>query len=187
MTKLLRAGRVASGSETSRWRRNTAAALAACGLLLVSGCGSGDEEAKVEATQEATKEVTQAEQNQDLLRKVYQSIGEGDVPAALALYDDSIVFHVPGTNQLAGDHAGKAAVGATMRKFQELSGRTFKLQPVQIVANDEYGFVLAKVSASRNGKTIAEDPVQLWRFEGGKPVEVWLYPRNQQNFNEFWS
>lgn len=136
---------------------------------------------------DATEKASQSDENQELLRKAYRSIGEGDVPAALALYDDGIVFHVPGTNQLAGDHTGKAAVGATMRKFQELSGGTFKLQPVQIVANDGYGFVLAQASASRNGKTIAEEPMQLWRFVDGEPVEIWLYPRDQQAFNEFWS
>lgn len=144
------------------------------------GDGKG---AKVEVTEKAA----QKDDHIELLRKAYENIAKGDVPGALALYDDSIVFHVPGTNQLAGDHTGKAAVGATMRKFKELSGGTFKLQPVQIVANDGYGFVLAQASAGRNGKTIAEQPVQLWRFEDGEPVEVWLYPRDQRAFDEFWS
>jgi ketosteroid isomerase-like protein len=167
-----------------RWARGISASGALLLVLSLGGCGTEkEEEPKVEATQKAS----QSDKNQELLRKAYRSIGEGDVPAALALYDDGIVFHVPGTSLLSGDHAGKAAVGVTMRKFQELSGGTFKLQPVQIVANEEYGFVLAQASAGRNGKTISEEPMQLWRFEDGEPVEIWLYPRDQQAFNEFWS
>jgi ketosteroid isomerase-like protein len=166
--------------RTGGWGRGTSAGLGALGLLLVvGGCGTEREEPKVEVTQE--------QRNQDLLRRGYESFAKGDLPGALALYDDSIVFHVPGTSQLAGDHEGKAAVGALMRKFRELSGGTFKLQPTQILANEAYGAVLAQASATRNGNTIAEQPIQLWRFEGGKPVEMWLYPRDQRAFDEFWS
>lgn len=167
------------------WSRGTSAAAGALGLLLILG-GCGTEKEK-EPKVEVTEKVAENDRNADLLRRAYESIGKGDVPGALALYDDSIVFHIPGINQLAGDHTGKQAVGTAMRKFRELSGGTFKLQPAQIVANDDYGFVLAEVSASRNGKTIEENPVQVWRFVDGEPVEIWLYPINQQAFNEFWS
>jgi uncharacterized protein len=155
--------------------------LGALGLLLVvGGCGTEREEPKVEAAEE--------HRNVTLLRRGYESFAKGDPQGALALYDDSIVFHVPGTSQLAGAHKGKAAVGALLRKFQELTGGTFKLQPTQILANDVYGAVLAQTSATRNGgRTIAEQPIQLWRFEDGKPVEMWLYPRDQRAFDEFWS
>jgi uncharacterized protein len=125
--------------------------------------------------------------NVKLLETAYGHFAKGDVARTLALYDDSIVFHVPGSNPLAGDHVGKQAVGATLRKFRELSGGTFQLRPTQILANDTYATVLAETSASREGKTIAEQPIQLWRFEDGEPVELWLYPRDQRSFDEFWS
>lgn len=79
----------------------------------------------------------------------------------LALVDDRVVFHVPGTNQLAGDHTGKPAVGAMLRKFRELTGGTFRLQPIRIFADDTYGVVIAQATATRNGRTISEQPVQV--------------------------
>lgn len=36
-------------------------------------------------------------------------------------------------------------------------------------------------------RTLAEHPVQVWRFEGGVPVETWLYSRRQSALDEFWS
>ena len=161
------------------WGRGTSAALALGLLLVLGGCGTEKEEPKMG--------VAQAQRNADLLRQGYERFAKGDVPGALALFDDSIVFHVPGASQLGGDHAGKAAVGAVMRKFREISGGTFKLQPTQVLTNDSYGAVVTKASATRNGRTIAEQPVQLWSFQDGEPVELWLYPQDQRAFDEFWS
>jgi ketosteroid isomerase-like protein len=125
--------------------------------------------------------------NVALLKRGYKSFAAGDVPAALKLLDDGIVFHIPGDNLLAGDHTGKPAVGEAFRRFEEMSGGTFKLQPREIFANDDYGTVLSETTAARNGRTLTEQPVQVWRFEDGTPVELWLYPRNQNAFDEFWS
>lgn len=167
-----------------RWSKSTAAVAGALSLVvLLGGCGTEREDPK----EEAKVQSAQDHPNVELLRKGYQSFAAGDVPGALALFDDSIVSHIPGANQLAGDHTGKAAVGNAFRRFRELSGGTFKLQPTQIFANDNYGAVLLEVSATRNAKNIADRPVQVWRFENGEPVEVWLYPGNQKAFDEFWS
>lgn len=167
-----------------RWSKSRAAVAGALSMvLLLGGCGTEPEDPK----EEAKVQTAQDHQNVELLRKGYQSFAAGDVPGALALFDDSIVFHIPGTNQLAGDHTGKAVVGATFRQFKELSGGTFKVQPTQIFANEDYGAVLLEVSGTRNGKNIADRPVQVWRFENGEPVEIWLYPGNQKEFDEFWS
>lgn len=132
-------------------------------------------------------QTAQENPNVALLERGYKSFASGDVPGALELLGDDIVFHVPGDSLLAGDHSGKPAVGAAFRMFKEMSGGTFKLQPREIFANDDYGTVLSETTAARNGKTLAEQPVQVWRFEDGTPVEIWLYPRNQNAFDEFWS
>lgn len=162
------------------WSRGTSAALGALSLLLIlGGCGAEKEDRPVNVAQE--------DRNVDLLGRAYESLGKSDVAGALALYDDSIVFHVPGTSLLAGDHGGKAAVGAMLRSFKELSGGTFKLQPIQILANEEYGAVVAQASASRDGRSITDQPVQIYRFQDGEPVEGWLYPQDQRAFDEFWS
>lgn len=118
---------------------------------------------------------------------VRKSLAEKDLAGALSLADDGIVFHLPGNSSLAGDHTGKAAVGAALMKFQVLSSGTFKLQPIQIFANDNYGTVIAQVSATRNGANLAAQPIVLWRFEDGEPVEFWLYPPDLFAFDKFWS
>ncbi len=161
----------------------SAAASALVLLLVMGGCGTAEDDPK----EETKVETAQENPNVSLLRRAYMSFGAGDVPAALELFDDNIVFHIPGNNLLAGDHTGKAAVGSAFRRFKELSGGTFKLQPQQIFANDEYGTVLADTSASRNGKALNLQPVQVWRFENGKPVEIWLYPGDEKAFDQFWS
>ncbi len=126
-------------------------------------------------------QTAQENPNVALLERGYKSFAAGDVPAALELLGDNIVFHIPGDNLLAGDHAGKPAVGEAFRRFKEMSGGTFKLQPQEIFANEDYGTVLSETTAARNGKTLTE------LFEDGTPVEIWLYPRNQNAFDEFWS
>ena len=46
----------------------------------------------------------------------------GHVDEALTLLEPTVVYHVPGTDQLAGDFVGPAAVAKHLRKFLELTG-----------------------------------------------------------------
>ena len=48
-------------------------------------------------------------ETEKVLRAAATAMTTGDMDALSALFADDVVVHVPGTNQLSGDHKGKAA------------------------------------------------------------------------------
>ena len=46
----------------------------------------------------------------------------GHIDEALLLLEPTVVYHVPGTDQLAGDFVGPNAVAKHLRRFLELTG-----------------------------------------------------------------
>lgn len=90
--------------------------------------------------------------NEDLLRKGYAAFAEGDLDTIMGLFDDDITWHLPGRNQLSGDHRGKEQVGALLGKIMELTQGTFQIELHDVLANEDHGVVLAHETAERDGK-----------------------------------
>jgi ketosteroid isomerase-like protein len=59
-----------------------------------------------------------------LIRRNVEALGRGEVQPLLAAYADDAVLVFPGTSTWGGEHRGKAAIGAFLRRFvdSELQG-----------------------------------------------------------------
>jgi uncharacterized protein len=128
-----------------------------------------------------------AHQNEDLLRKGFDAFGKGDLDALRGLFADDIVWHVGGNSQLSGDYKGQGEVMGWLGKNAELSGGSLRVEPHDILANDEHGVALITVSAQREGKSLNDNAVQVVHISGGRITESWLHPGDQQAVDEFWS
>jgi ketosteroid isomerase-like protein len=125
--------------------------------------------------------------NEDLLRTGYAAFGRGDMEAISGLFDDDIVWHVPGRSQVAGDYRGKDAVFGFFAKTMELTGGTFRLEVHDVLANDDHSVGLTHLSGERNGKTLSDNGVQVLHIRDGKATESWLHPGDPYATDEFWS
>ena len=126
-------------------------------------------------------------QNILLLEKIYSHFAEGDFPAALELCADSITFQVPGKSKLAGKHTKANFAQELMLKVMELSDGTYKLETHDIMSSDIHATVLASSKVTRGGKTVELRTVHVWRFENGKPIAWYEYPRDLYAFDALWS
>lgn len=125
--------------------------------------------------------------NVTLLEKLYQDFSKGDLQAVLAACGDQITFQVPGKSKLAGKYT-KANFGQDFAmKLLELSGGTFKVEVHDILTSDLHATVLATDRLIREGKTIELRTVHVWRFEAGKPIAWYEYPRDLYQFDAVWS
>jgi hypothetical protein len=97
------------------------------------------------------------------------------------------VWHVPGRSAIAGDYLGRDAVMRYVRLRRELAGDTFAISVLDVLANDEYGLVLASGSATRHGKDREWEAHGLYRFHNGRIVECWVIPEDQHQFDAIWS
>ena len=83
--------------------------------------------------------------NAKLVLRCYEAFSSDDAGAIDEVLDAAVVWHEPGQSPLGGDHAGQNGVRDLLEKFGTLSGGTFKLDLVDILANANRA-----VAAARN-------------------------------------
>jgi ketosteroid isomerase-like protein len=127
-----------------------------------------------------------AHPNEELFRKGLDAFAKGDMDTLQSLFADDIVWHVGGNSQLSGDYKGQGEVMGWLGKNAELSGGTIRVEPHDVLANDEHGVALITVTAQRDGKSLRDNAVQVVHVSGGKVTESWLHAGDQQTVDAFW-
>jgi len=122
--------------------------------------------------------------NENTLRKLYDALGRGDVPTVLGLLADDVRYHIYGRSKVSGDYVGKDEVLGLVGKLVELSGGTFRIQVLDILANDEHGVVLTRETAQHDGKTLDNHAVHVWDVGDGTCTRFRGY--NEDAWDEFW-
>lgn len=125
--------------------------------------------------------------NQILLTKMYSDFSKGELNAMLAVCDDKIKFEIPGKSLLAGKYTKVTFATEFAKKVQELSAGSFKIDIHELFASDRHGIVLSTNSFTRHNKLIEYRTVHVWRFENGKPVAFYEYPRDLYQFDAVWN
>lgn len=125
--------------------------------------------------------------NSLLLEKLYQDFSKGDLNAVLAVCADKVTFQVPGKGKLAGKYDKATFASGFAGKLMELSGGSFQAEVHDILASDLHAAVLATCSRLEHGKKIEYRTVHIWRFESGKPVAWYEYPRDLYQYDSIWA
>jgi len=128
-----------------------------------------------------------AHPNVDLLNRGYDAFDKGDLETIRGLFADDIVFHVPGRSQVAGDYRGIDEVFTFFGKLIELTGGTFKVERHTVLADDEHGTVLVRVTAERDGKSLSVNSVDVHHIKDGKVTEFWTFTDDLYTEDEFFS
>lgn len=120
------------------------------------------------------------------LEKVYSNLSKGDIGAALAACSEKFSFQIAGKSRLAGKYTSATFERELCARQREFSGGTFQLDVHDILASDQHGTVLATARLTREGKTVELRTVHVWRFEGGKPLAGYEYPRDLYQYDAIW-
>lgn len=124
--------------------------------------------------------------NAILLKKMYGNLVECNYPAFLADCADHFTFQVAGKSPLAGKFTKETFVDGFAKKLQTISGGTFKLEVHDILAGDTHATILASTKVTRGDKTTELRTVHVWRFDQGKPIAGYEYPRDLYAFDALW-
>jgi ketosteroid isomerase-like protein len=126
--------------------------------------------------------------NVGLIRKVYDALVNGNYLAALTeLFREDVVWYLPGTHPLSGEHRGRDAVFAAMRRFEQLSAGTIRIDVHDVLANDEHAVALLRATGTRSGTRHDSLEVDIYHITGGKVTELWSFAENQRLTDAFWS
>lgn len=125
--------------------------------------------------------------NTILLEKLYADFQKGDLKSVLAVCAESMTFQIPGKSKLSGKYDKSNVVNGFIEKLTSLSNGTFKLETHDILGSDLHAAVLATSRLTKDGKVVELRTVHIWRFQEGKPVAWYEYPRDLYQFDAIWT
>jgi ketosteroid isomerase-like protein len=129
-----------------------------------------------------------AHPNEDLLRDGFAAFGRGDMDTLRKeTFAEDIRWHVPGRSLVAGDYQGLEQIIQLFARLAELSGRTYRAELHDVLANDEHAVAMTTQSGERAGKQWTDNIVIVYHFRDGKVSEAWNHPTDLYTLDEVWS
>lgn len=125
--------------------------------------------------------------NVQVLESVYAAFSRGDMKSVLDACADNVTFQVQGKSPLAGKYTKANFTTDLAGKLMGLSDGTFKLEVHDILASDLHAAVLVSCKLKRGGKDHEYRGVHVWRFDHGKPLAWYDYPRDLYQYDAIWS
>jgi uncharacterized protein len=123
----------------------------------------------------------------EFLTRQREMYAGGDLAAVEDLLADNVVWHVPGTSPIAGDHRGREAVLAYFRTRRELAEGAIRITEGGEAHHEEALVRLADGAAPLGGRDAVWRTAGVYRVADGRIAEAWLVPLNQEEFDRVWS
>jgi ketosteroid isomerase-like protein len=121
------------------------------------------------------------------VRHGFERFAAGDPEGLLSLFSTDAVWHVPGANAVSGDYRGLDEILAFLRRTAELTGGTYRVEPLWVVADDEHAVAVYRAQAERDGgRSLDIEQVLLIDVEDGLWTHIRAQPLDQQAFDAFW-
>jgi ketosteroid isomerase-like protein len=124
----------------------------------------------------------------DVVRRMYDAIGRGDVATAAECFAPDAVWVLPGRGPMAGTHRGVRKIYENFfARLGPRSGGTFRAELLDVAVGERYVVAVQRATAERDGQSIDVTGCQLMRVEDGRITEVHGHYSDQYALDEFWS
>lgn len=116
----------------------------------------------------------------EVMERYVAAVRAGDLDRAFGLFAEDIVFRVPGSSPLAGEHHGREATMRCLDRARALSHRgEVEVEVVDALVSDER---FALIVSERFG--LEDGPVEIrranvYRVRDGEIVEIWIFEADQ--------
>jgi ketosteroid isomerase-like protein len=97
---------------------------------------------------------TTREDNLAVLEAYFAAMAAGGPPAAMQYYSEQVVLEVPGAHAASGTYEGHDGVKAFGGAMAKLTGGTFRLAPVDLLASDDHVVTVANASVEVAGERV---------------------------------
>jgi uncharacterized protein len=110
----------------------------------------------------------------------------GDTRPVAEMLAEEIVWHVPGSSAIAGDHRGRDAVLRYFAVRRELTGATMRIASQGELAGEDVVVSLADGRATLHGREATWRTAGVYRVADGRIAEAWLVPLDLEAFDAVW-
>lgn len=109
------------------------------------------------------------------VNRMTQAIVEQDKDTLAELFTEDYVFHLRGPYHRAGDHAGVGGLLEVLGSVFEVTSGDVRLEQQFCVGVDGWAAEWEHAVLGRNGRTLESDNAFIYRFEGDRIAEMWMF------------
>jgi len=110
--------------------------------------------------------------NIDMLAGFYEAFPEDDLSG---LFSEDTFALVGGSNSLSGTHRGRQAVLGVIESYRKAAADGMELDVHDILANDDHGMAIVRVSASRGDAAYDEYETHVFEIVDGLIAGIFVY------------
>ncbi len=125
----------------------------------------------------------------ELHRRQGEMYGGGLVDPVAELLSGEIIWHVPGTSPIAGDHRGVPQVIDYFQCRLRLADASMRMRAGQVISDGDTVAQFVEGSAVLNGHNVTWKTMGIYRvdLEQRRIREVWLVPLELERFDQIWT
>jgi len=126
-------------------------------------------------------------ENLTLMRRTLEAFRSGDGATLGEVFAPDVVWRVPGRSVLAGTYTGQAEVFGLFGKMMELTGGTFRVESLGLLADETGGVFIDRLMAERDGRQLDVRICLAVRIEQGRIVEGIDHFHQEHLWDAFWA
>jgi ketosteroid isomerase-like protein len=128
------------------------------------------------------------DENAAILRRAYAAFNSGDMDTLIEVFDESIVWHMPGRSAMANDYEGRDATLAYFGQLAQETGGTFRAELSHLTADGDDRVVgIQRSTADRNGKHLDVSDCIVFQLKDGRITDGREHFEDLYAWDEFWS
>jgi ketosteroid isomerase-like protein len=129
-----------------------------------------------------------ADENAAIMRRAYEAFNSADINTLIEIFDESVVWHLPGRSRFADDYQGRDATLAYFGHLGEETGGTFRAELQHVLADDEDRVVgIQRSTAERDGKHLDVGNCIVFQLKDGRVTDGLEHFNDLYAWDEFWS
>jgi ketosteroid isomerase-like protein len=129
-----------------------------------------------------------AGENAAIMRRAYEAFNTGDINTLIELFDESIVWHLPGRSSMAKDYQGRDATLAYFGLIGEETGGTFRAELQHLLTDDDDRVVgMQRSTGERDGKRLDVGNCIVFQLRDGRVIDGREHLHDLYAWDEFWS
>ena len=126
--------------------------------------------------------------NVAIMQRAYDAFNAADIDTLTELFDEKVVWHLPGKSSMADDYQGRDATLAYFGQIGERTDGTFQAELQQLFAGEDGRVIgLQRSTAERDGKRLDVGNCIVFELKDGKVVDGREHFNDLYAWDEFWS
>ena len=119
--------------------------------------------------------MTSQHRNVDTVNRMTAAIFDQDHDALTTIFTDDLVFHFRGPHPAAGAHTGIGGLLEVIGSFVDATNGDIQLEQQFCLGADGWAAEWEHARLRRNGNTMESDNAFVYRFEGDRIAEMWMF------------